>query len=121
MGSAFALWLMLAAEPLPMDWCLGTEDSGATMEVTVCEFFEEQTHVARLGAAYAALREAVGAGDAALVNEAEAAFWLDRDRGCAVWAGTGRGDPWRLTPSLCGMRRLFQRIEEVEEQLRSLR
>jgi len=121
MGAAFALWLLLAAEPMPMDWCLGTADSDVTMEDAVCDYFEEQTQAARLGAAYAALREVVDASETGLVDEAEAAFWLDRDRGCAIWAGIGRGDPQRLRVSVCRMRRLFQRIEEVEDELRRLR
>lgn len=117
MGSAFVFWLLLAGEPLPMDWCLDIGDSNAPMAAAACEFFEEQTQLVRLDASYAALGEAT---DTAAVDVARAAFLRDRDLGCGVWANFKPDDPSRLSVGTCRMRRLLQRIEEIEEQLRSL-
>jgi hypothetical protein len=91
-------------------------DGGAPMELEACEFVEEATQMARLDAALAALREITGN---AAVEEARAAFLVDRDAGCAIWAGFSATVPAGLTPTVCRMRRLFQRIEEVEDQLRA--
>jgi hypothetical protein len=116
MGSAFALWLSLAAMPLPLDWCLGFGDGGAPMELEACEFLEESTQMARLDAALSAVREVTGS---TAVEDARTAFLVDRDLGCAIWAGFSATVPAGLTPAVCRMRRLFQRIEEVEDQLRA--